>query len=95
MYNGSSDDGAAILSSKGEYTTFTYGGQTITFLTSKNLERYLKVMEWDHGYLIVLAKNRGRPAHEDYIDLVPILDNLYMDASSFLDPIKEVRIRYA
>ena len=86
---------AAVLSSKGEYTTFTYNGLTLTFLTSKNLDRYLKVIEWDHGYLVVLAQNRGKPVHEDYIDLVPILENLYMDADSFLNPIKEVEIRYA
>ena len=29
------------------------------------------------------------------IDLVPILENLLIDPVSFLDPIKEVKIRYA
>lgn len=29
-----------------------------------------------------------------YIDLVPILKNLYFDADEFLKPIKEVRIEY-
>ncbi len=95
MRDGSRMDDTAVLSSRGEYTTFTYGDQTLTFLTSRNLERYLKVVEWDRGYLVVLAKNHGKPAHEDYIDLVPILENLYMDADSFLEPIKEVRIEYA
>ena len=88
-------DSTAVLSNKGEYTTFTFGGRTITFLTSKNLERYLKVVEWDHGYLVVLAQNHDKTAHEDYIDLVPILKNLYMDADEFLKPIKDVTIQYA
>ena len=32
---------------------------------------------------------------EEYIDLVPILENLYYDVDKFLEPIKEVRIEYA
>ena len=95
MQDARKTEDTAVLSSRGEYTTFTYSGQTLTFLTSRNLERYLKVIEWDHGYLVVLAQNHDKPAHEDYIDLVPILENLYMDADSFLEPIKEVRIEYA
>ena len=86
--------GTAILSSKGEYTTFTFGDTTLTFLTSKNLERYTKVKMWDNGYLVVSAKNKGKGEHEDYIDLLPILENLYMNADSFLRGIKNVEIRY-
>ena len=85
----------AILSSIGEYTTFTYGGRTLTFLTSKDLERYTEVKEWDNGYIVVMAKYRSKDEDEDYIDLLPILENLYMDAESFLKPIKGVEIRYA
>ena len=44
------EDGAmnetAILSSVGEYTTFTYGGRTLTFMTSKDLDRYTEIKEW-------------------------------------------------
>ena len=32
---------------------------------------------------------------EEYIDLKPILDDLYIDPESFLKPIKKVRIAYA
>ena len=32
---------------------------------------------------------------EEYIDLIPILQNLYYDVDEFLNPIKEVRIDYA
>ena len=84
----------AILSSNGAYTTFSFNGTTITFLTSKNLERYTKVKEWDNGYIVVMAKNKSKPEHEDYIDLVPILNNLYMDSKKFLSKIKSVEISY-
>ena len=85
----------AYLTSQGEYTKFIYGDRTITFLTSKNLEKYLKILEWDRGYLVVISKNYDKSPEEDYIDLVPILRNLRIDPDDFLKPIKEVEIRYA
>lgn len=84
----------AILSSKGEYTMFTFAGKTITFLTSKNLEKYTSIKEWDYGYIVVMVKDFAKPEYEDYIDLVPILENLYMDPDEFLKPIKGVEIQY-
>ena len=86
--------GTAILSSKNEYTTFSFAGTTLTFLTSKNLERYTQIKAWDNGYLVVMAKNKAKPEHEDYIDLQPILENLYMNPTAFLSSIKSVEIRY-
>ena len=85
----------AILSSVGEYTTFTYGGRTLTFMTSKDLDRYTEIKEWNNGYIVVIAKYKTKGEDEDYIDLLPILENLYMDADAFLKPIKGVEIRYA
>ena len=85
----------AFLSSKGEYTYFSFNGTTLTFLTSKNLERYTKVKEWDNGYIVVSAKNKNKPEHEDYIDLQPILENLYMNPAEFLSKIKKVEVKYA
>lgn len=85
----------AVLSSRGEYTFFSFGGRTLTFLTSKDLDRYVSVKEWDRGYLVVQAKFKSRGEEEEYIDLLPILDNLYMDAEAFLKPIKGVDILYA
>ena len=84
----------AFLSNKDSYTTFSFNGKTITFLTSKNLERYTKVIKWDNGYIVVMAKNKSKPEHEDYIDLEPILNNLYMDSKKFLSKIKSVEIKY-
>ena len=86
----------AILSSFNGYTTFTYGGVTLTFKTCKGLEKYTKVLTWDNGYIEVLAKYRQNDKEiEEYIDLDPILDDLYMDRDSFLKNIKNVRIDYA
>ena len=86
--------GTAILSSKNEYTTFSFNGTTLTFLTSKNLERYTEIKAWDNGYIVVMAKNKLKSEHEDYIDLQPILENLYMNPKSFLSGIKSVEIKY-
>ena len=87
------DEGRAILSSEGKYTSFSYGGNTIRFLTSPRLLRYEKVLKWDNGYLEVIANYNGK--EEEYIDLVPILENLLMDAPTFLKPIQRVEVSYA
>lgn len=88
------DEGLAILSNNGRYTSFSYGGNTIRFLTSPRLLRYEKVLKWDKGYLEVIANYNGKE-EEEYIDLVPILENLQMDVSAFLKPIERVEVSYA
>ena len=85
----------AILSSKGDFTSFTYDNHVIRFRTSPRLERYTKVKEWDNGYLVVMAKYRNLENDiEEYIDLIPILQNLYFDAKKFLHSIEGVNIQY-
>ena len=89
------NNSTAILSSFNKYTTFSFGGKTLTFRTCDGLERYTKVLLWDHGYIEVLAKYRQNDQDiEEFIDLAPVLDNLYMDKEAFLTPIKNVRIHY-
>ncbi len=85
----------AVLSNDNVFTSFAFDGQTIRFRTSPRLERYTKVLEWDHGYIVVMAKYEGCEEEEEYIDLLPILENLYFDADRFLKPIQKVRIEYA
>ncbi len=41
-----------------------------------------------------MSKNYNQDECEDYIDLIPILRNLYMDEEEFLKDIKGVEIRY-
>lgn len=85
----------AFLSNEGNVTSFCFDGKTIRFRTSSALERYTDVVEWDEGYLVVKAKYKGHAEEEEYIDLVPILHNLYIDADVFLKPIQKVRLQYA
>ncbi len=85
----------AFLSNDGEYSKFSFNGTTLTFLTSKNLERYTEILKWDNGYLEVMAKNKEKSPHEDYIDLIPILENLYMKPEEFLKDIKRVEVENA
>ena len=85
----------AILSSFDRYSTFSFGGRTLTFRTCDGLERYTKVLRWENGYLEVMAKYRQRNQEiEEYIDLDPVLEGLYMDKEAFLSPIKGVEIHY-
>lgn len=87
--------GKAILSSFDKYTTFTYGNKKLTFRTCNNLDRYTKILLWDHGYIEVMAKYKNQENEiEEYIDLLPVLDGLYMDSDRFLEPIEQVEIAY-
>ena len=84
----------AVLSNKNNYTIFKFRNHTIKFRTAYSLEYYSSVKEWDHGYLVVMAKYiHNEEDEEEYIDLVPILKDLYIDADDFLNQIKEVRIQ--
>lgn len=83
----------AILSNKDNYTIFRYGDYVIRFKAPYSLERYTAVKEWDHGYLVVMAKYRHNDEiEEEYIDLIPILEKLYISPEIFLKPIKEVKV---
>jgi hypothetical protein len=85
----------AILSSFDKYASFSFDGKTLTFRTCNGLERYTKVLTWDDGYLEVLAKYKQNDHEiEEHIDLEPVLEQLYMDKSTLLKPIKNVRIEY-
>lgn len=86
----------AVLSNAGGFTAFSFGGYNIRFRAPYSLERYVEVLKWDDGYLVVLAKYRhNTEPEEEYIDLKPILEGLYIDSAAFLKPIKTVRVAYA
>ncbi|MCD8301034.1 MAG: hypothetical protein LUC41_07705 [Clostridiales bacterium] len=85
----------AILGNKNKYTIFKYNHHMIRFKSPYSLEYYTEVKEWDHGYIVVMAKyQHNEELEEEYIDLVPILDDLYFDVDSFLSQIKEVKVQY-
>lgn len=86
----------AILSCAEGFSTFCFGGYNIRFKAPYSLERYVDVVKWDNGYLIVLAKySHNTEPEEDYIDLKPILEGLYIDSNTFLKPIKKVCVAHA
>lgn len=85
--------GVAYLSHRDGFSSFRYGDDIIRFATSHSLKQYIRVTRWEDGYLEVDA-DYGHGAEEDYIDLLPILNNLYYDAQSFLKPIREVEVLY-
>ena len=85
----------AFLSNDQDMIKFQYGRWTVRFRGPYSLEYFTSVKDWDNGYIVVMAKYRhNQEPEEEYIDLVPILENLYIDASEFLKPIKEVRLAY-
>ena len=84
----------ALLSNDGDMTSFRYGNSNIRFRTPKRLKRYVDVKEWDNGYIVVMADYEGLGETEEYIDLLPILKNLYINPETFLKPIKSVKIDY-
>lgn len=90
------NENEAVLSSSGGFTAFNFGGYHIRFRAPYSLERYVDVVKWDDGYLVVLAKySHDAEPEEEYIDLKPILARLYIDPEAFLKPIKTVRVAYA
>ena len=86
------DEGIATIKVEGKYSLFTYRDQCIRFRTSTKLQRYVRVKEWDHGYLVVDVDYSTLGLTEEYVDLRTILTDLYIDPSAFLKPIKEVRV---
>ena len=85
----------AILSNQDGFTVFKFGKHTIRFRAPYSLEQYTSIKEWDNGYIVAMAKyaHNAQP-EEEYIDLIPILKNLYFDAATFLSPIKGVTVSY-
>ena len=89
------DSNCAFISNDDGFTIFKYDNYIIRFKAPYSLERYTDIVEWDNGYLVVMAKyTHNKESEEEYIDLVPILENLYIEPDVFLKPIKEVRIDY-
>ena len=83
----------AVLSKDKDFIIFKYGNRIIRFKAPYSLEYFTAVKEWEDGYLVVLAKYaHNSESEEEYIDLVPILENPYISPQEFLKPIKEVKL---
>ncbi len=82
----------AVLSNQGGMTSFKYGKCNVRFRTPSKLVRYTEIKEWDKGYLVVMVDYGDIGIVEEYIDLVPILRNLYINPDIFLANIQTVKI---
>ena len=80
----------ATLGYQGKFAVFKYGDRVIRFKVPYSLEKFTDIKEWNNGYLVVMAKYKNKEPEEDYIDIVPILENLYINPDIFLKPIKQV-----
>ena len=85
-------DDMARISVEGKYTLFTFRDKCIRFRTSTKLKSYLRVKEWNNGYLVVDVDYSTLGETEEYVDITSILNDLYIDAQSFLKPIKGVLV---
>lgn len=87
------ESGTALLGCANGFTTFSHAGRTIRFRAPYSLERYVDVDRWDNGYIVALAKYAHNDVpEEEYIDLVPILSDLYIEPRPFLDSITSVEV---
>lgn len=85
----------AYLSNDKEMIQFRYRDKIIRFRGPYSLERFISIKEWDNGYIVVMAKfQHNTELEEDYIDMIPVLRDLSIDASDFLKPINEVILDY-
>ena len=85
-------DGIATLSNERNYTNLVMG-HAIRFVAPYSLEYYTEVKEWNKGYLVVIAKYKhNQESEEEYMDLVPVLQNLHFNVNEFLKPIKGVKV---
>lgn len=86
----------ATLGNSNGFTEFRFWGVLIRFRAPYSLEYYTRVKRWDAGYLVADAKySHNAGDEEEYIDLVPILEDLYIDSNAFLSPIKNVEVAHA
>ena len=85
----------ATLENDAGFSVFFFRNRAIRFKAPYSLERYTSVKEWDNGYLVVIAKYRhNSQPEEEYIDLLPILNGLYINGQEFLKPIKGIAIAH-
>ena len=84
------NDDMARIRVDGKYSEFSFRDKRIRFRTSAKLKRYLRVKEWSNGYLVVDVDYSTLGETEEYVDITSVLNDLYIDAQSFLKPIKGV-----
>ena len=91
MKEGEPMNDIATLGNDAGFSVFSFGNRVIRFKAPYSLEHYTSVKERDNGYLIAKYCHNSQP-EEEYIDLLPILNGLYINGQEFLKPIKAVAI---
>ena len=87
------DSHTAFLSNEGSYTIFSFGETRLKFIAPYSLQKYENVVQWDNGYLVVMAKYaHNQQAEEEYIDLIPVLKDLCIEPNEYLKPIRKVEV---
>ena len=71
----------AWLSNETGYTVFRFDDKVIRFRAPYSLERYTAVKEWDHGYLVVMAKYKHNDKPEE--DIKKIADEAEMIVNGY------------
>lgn len=93
---GKAENHTATISNAENYTIFQFGESRLKFAAPYSLEYYDSVVQWKHGYLVVMAKyQHQKQLEEEYIDLNAVLDALLIDRDRFLSRIDAVEVAYA
>ena len=87
----------AFLSNRDGFAIFSFNNIDLKFRISDRVIKFVRIKEWDApiGYIVVDCLHDTMGIVEDYIDLLPMLDDLYIDAKKFLKPIKKVEVKNA
>ena len=86
----------AYISNDGDVISFSFGEKIIRFRGPYSLVRFDKVKVWDNGYIVLDAYyNHSDKPIEEYIDLIPIIEDLYISPTEFLGGIESLEVRYA
>ena len=88
------NENTAYLSNAGEVISFMFRNRNIRFRGPYSLQKFEEIAEWNQGYLVVMARyQHTEEPIEEYIDLEPILEKLYINPKEFLAPITRVEVR--
>lgn len=88
--------GTAYLSNIKDCICFSYNGRNIRFRGPYSLKKIERVKNWDHGYIVIDAiYTHSKDPVEDYIDMFPILEQLYIEPESFISTINHVEVANA
>lgn len=81
----------AILSNESNYTVFRVGDKVIRFRAPYSLEYYTEVKEWNHGYIVAMAKYKQNDKPEEEYSTAFYEEYFGPDCEKLVDAIKAYR----